>query len=136
MLSGFGIGIKSLTSLESTTSDYFNTFKSYSGEQMELRIKTNYDASPILFVMSKGKVVQSRPLDINKAEMVENVEITSQMIPEARFLVLEKLENGWTADSLSYFVQEDFENSVTLEVNIDYTFIEIDKPNFFYTSGR
>ena len=103
---------------------------------MELRIKTNYDASPILFVMSKGKVVQSRPLDINKAEMVENVEITSQMIPEARFLVLEKLENGWTADSLSYFVQEDFENSVTLEVNIDYTFIEIDKPNFFYTSGR
>ena len=83
---------------------------------MELKISANYEASPILFIMSKGKVVESRPISMTRNEKIENIEITPDMIPEARFLVLENLEKGWAADSLSYFVQADFANSVSIQV--------------------
>ena len=83
---------------------------------MELKISANYEASPILYIMSKGKVIDSRPISMTRNEKIENIEITPDMIPEARFLVLENLEKGWATDSLSYFVQADFANSVSIKV--------------------
>jgi CD109 antigen len=43
------------------------------------------------------------------------------MIPEVRFLAFENRGDTWTADSLSFFVEENFEHQVTLIPSKDKT---------------
>ena len=85
------------------------------GTTATFTIKSNYAVSPTFYIVARGKVVRMETISIaENEEVIKTVEVDSSMIPEARFLVAENLGAAWTADSVSYFVNEVLDNQVSI----------------------
>ena len=80
--------------------------------------RADVDGPVLLFVTSNGKVLAEYKVEaIQNVEVVQSVEITASMIPEVKFLVVSgaaRDNTDWAADSISYFVETNFDNEVEL----------------------
>jgi CD109 antigen len=106
--------------LELTTE--INDRKLIPGEHVKLTIKSNYESKVTVVAIAKSEVLLQEtvsPSQDNPAAI--DFEIDHDMIPEVRFLAFENRGDAWTADSLSFFVEENFEHQVTLIPSKDKT---------------
>jgi CD109 antigen len=88
------------------------------GTTIDLQIRADFTGEAVLFASSNGKIIAEYKIDaVENDEVVQSVEITSSMIPEVKFLVVSKAErenSDWAADSISFFVETNFDNEVLL----------------------
>ena len=92
------------------------------GETVPFTVKTNYASDGLSFVViAKNEVKFLQAIPAGEVNTVVNVEIDHSMIPEARFIVWENRGEKWAADSLTYFVEENLENQVSITPSTDST---------------
>ena len=106
------------------------------GSTATFTIVSNYNGQPTFYVVARGKIVKSEHLTVVAGEsLTTQVTVDSSMIPEARFLIVQNMGEGWVADSVSYFVEDILDNQVSITasdttvevgdtVNIDVTAAE------------
>ena len=85
------------------------------GETVTFTIQSNYEATVTLYGVARSKTILDKTYGIlaGESKTVE-IEVTSAMIPEARFVVFENLGENWAADSVSYFVEANLDNQVEI----------------------
>jgi CD109 antigen len=160
--SSFSVSVSFTTnydSFDASVSSYYSNYNSDEREE-ELRITadvdgklvpntvatftitSNYEGKATFYAIARGRIVHSEKLDVevDGSQTVE-LSIDSSMIPEARFLIVENMGEGWVADSVSYFVEETLDNQVEITasskevqvgetINIDVTAAE-ESPVYF-----
>ena len=73
-----------------------------------------------MVAVAKSSLISSSVVSVSPSNpAVVSMTIEYDMIPEVRFLAFENRGEFWTADSLSFFVQENLEHQVTLTPSKD-----------------
>ena len=103
---------KELITIKSAVNDR----KLIPNEALPIEIKANYAGTVTLVAVAKNEIVMSQLIDVTAGEVqIIEVEVLFDMVPEVRFVAYENRGSHWNADSLSFFVQEDFEHTISVK---------------------
>ena len=109
---------KELITIKSSVNDR----KLKPGETVQVEVKTNYDAKLVFATVAKNEIISTQSVTVAKdSSTTVDVKVEFEMVPEVKFVAYENRGEHWNADTLTFFVQEDFEHEVNIVPSKDQT---------------